>query len=67
MRAYRCDRCKKHYDRMPEGELMIWKGEEHLDICPRCYRQLDNWLRMRKSNKVNIVEAPELNGGFIFK
>lgn len=67
MKAYRCDRCKRYFDNMPDGWLTVWEEEKKLDICPKCYRQLDSWVRMEKRPKLTEIEVPEINGGFIFK
>lgn len=68
-RSFKCDRCGKYYDTEVNGdEFQVFRrGASKLDICPKCYRQLDRWVNMQKTYRQTIIETPEFNGGFSFE
>lgn len=49
MTAYECDRCGTLFKRecMPKTTIAIEEGLwgfHHLDLCPKCQEELENWL-----------------------
>lgn len=68
MLAYRCDRCGSFIEDRGEDAYIIreQKNDVTLDLCPKCYRQLETWLKRERKKKPSIIETPEFNGGFIF-
>lgn len=66
MQAFKCDRCSRYYELTEEGTLTVWAGTDKLDLCPKCYRMLDKWVKMGKKDRVILSDVPELNGGFVF-
>ena len=67
MKAYKCDRCKKLYSEPPLGEcLYVVNTEQHYDLCPKCYTELDRWFHMLPKRPKKTVDLP-IEGGFKFE
>lgn len=76
MRAYRCDRCNRHFDEIPESiyGAVSYKGAmTRIDLCPKCQAEYENWMNRRPLRWKPTTEEtdpkldPEINGGFRFE
>ena len=53
MRANKCDRCNKLFERACVPDITIRHyyhgyGEDRLDLCQECQQELEKWLKEKK-------------------
>ena len=61
MRANKCDRCGKLFEReqisVPDIRIEHYVhpyGGNWLDLCPDCQRELENWLNNKSFNRIRF-------------
>lgn len=74
MKAYKCDRCGRFYNEPVGQNFIVTKQGDvvnMLDLCPKCYNELSNWLDKKplryKPKKAENLRNPDINGGFVFE
>lgn len=58
-----CDRCKEQIVNRNQSEIALSQGGLRLDLCPKCVKELIDWLgdkNVEELNKKTDKEAPEL-------
>ena len=73
MKAYKCDICEEFYSEEDDRDYQVTKWNwlpglaglkgsyEPLDICPDCYADLRDWMKMRKV----VMTGKEVSDGEI--